>query len=101
MADQPPLLTIELTRTDATLRIEGVVIGGSGEVQANMTISHEGQGGRMNTTQGRTITLLADERITVAVTQINFGPDSNLTVDLSLEADGSVLSRSRTQMISQ
>lgn len=98
LAQTAPLTVIELTRSAGMIRIEGIVEGGSGDVSAKLVIQHIGAGGSMNTTQGRQLTLADGERISVAVTQVNFGPESALTVDLVIETEAGIVSHSQTRI---
>lgn len=101
MAGSSPTSSIELTRLDGALRIEGFVDGGSGEVKATLIIAHQGSGGTMNTRQGRAVQLSENQRVSVSSTQINFGPTSDLVVELIVEDDTGVISRSVTHITPQ
>lgn len=97
-AQTAPIAVIELSRSAGMIRIEGIVEGGSGDVTAKLVIQHIGKGGSMNTSQGRQLTLAEGERLSVAVTQVNFGPESSLTMDLVVETEAGVLSHSQTRI---
>lgn len=97
-AQSLPVSVIELTRLQDSIQIEGVIDGGTGDVTAKLVILHEGTGGRMNTSQGRKVTLAEGTRVSVAMTQLNIGPDSTLIIDLVVEAEDGVVAHSQTRL---
>ncbi|MBL4918883.1 curli-like amyloid fiber formation chaperone CsgH [Szabonella alba] len=97
-ADDSPVSTIELTRLDGALRIEGFVSGGTGEATARLEIQHSGSGGNMTTRQARTLMLQQGARFSVASTQINFDTTSTLAVDLVVEAADGIVAHSQTRI---
>lgn len=90
---------IVLTPADGTLRIEGFVGGiGDGDVDATLSIVHDGAGGSATVRQGRTVVLDGGPRVSIAATALNVGPGSRLRIELTVEAGDRVLASSRTEI---
>lgn len=93
----PVVSVIELAPGPGSLQIRGSVQGSAGTVTATLAIAHGGTGGTSTIRQSREVTL-DGSAAQVASTSINFGEGSHLTVDLVVEAGGTVIARSRTEI---
>lgn len=99
VAAQMAAPVIELTPTEGGITVTGVVTGlAPGTVQAEMTIDKNDTSGSVSTRQSREFAVSRNSRDVVATTGLSAGPDAQISIEIILRANDTVIGRARTAL---